>query len=115
MPFEHLVLELFGVLFVGLLLGALDQRQDIAHAEDALGEPVRIERLERVGLFAGADELDRHAGDGADRKRRAAAGVAIHLGQDQAGDAEPLVEGLAATGPLPDRSSRRRPAEFRSA
>ena len=53
-----------------------------------------IERLERVDLLAGADELDRHAGHGADRERRAAAGIAIHLGQDQAGDAEPVVERL---------------------
>ena len=39
----------------------------------------------RVGLLAGAQELDREAGDGGDRERRAAAGVAVDLGQDQAG------------------------------
>ena len=34
-----------------------------------------------------ADELQRLAGDVPDRERRAAAGVAVHLGQDDAGDA----------------------------
>ena len=38
------------------------------------------------------DELQRLPGDGADGKRRAAARIAIHLGQDDAGDAELLVE-----------------------
>ena len=32
------------------------------------------------------EELDRDAGDGRDRERRAAAGIAVDLGQDQAGD-----------------------------
>ena len=68
------------------LLGALDEREDVAHAEDPAGEAVGVEDLEGVGLLAGAHELDRDAGDGRDRERRAAAGVAVDLGQDQAGD-----------------------------
>ena len=51
-----------------------------------------MERLQRVELLAHADELQRLPGDVADRKRRAAAGIAVHLGQDHAGDAEALVE-----------------------
>ena len=57
---------------------------DVAHAQDPAGEPVRVEHLEGVGLLAGAQELDRDAGHGADRERRAAAGVAVDLGQDEA-------------------------------
>ena len=68
------------------LLGPLDERQDVAHAEDPAGQAVGVEDLERVGLLAGAQELDRDAGDGRDRERRAAAGVAVDLGEDQAGD-----------------------------
>ena len=45
-----------------------------------------MEDLQRVGLLAGAEELDRDAGDGGDGQRRAAAGIAVDLGQDQAGD-----------------------------
>ena len=70
---------------VDVLLGPLDERQDVAHAEDPAGEAVGVEDLERVGLLAGAQELDRDAGDRADRERRAAAGVAVDLGEDQAG------------------------------
>jgi hypothetical protein len=40
-----------------------------------------------------ADELDRLAGDGAHRQGRTAAGIAVHAGQDDAGDAEALVKG----------------------
>ena len=73
-------------------LGLLDEREDVAHAQNAVGRAVRMERFERVEFLAHADELQRLAGDVADRKRRAAARVAIHLGQDHAGDAQPLVE-----------------------
>ena len=66
---------------------------DVAHAEDAVGDAARMEFLQRVHLFADTDQLDRLAGDGAHRKRRTAAAVAIHAGQHQAGDADPLVEG----------------------
>ena len=57
-----------------------------------MADAVGMERLERIGLLADADELQRLAGDVADRKRRAAARIAIHLGEDDAGDAEALVE-----------------------
>ena len=53
-----------------------------------------MELLERVDLLADADELDRRAGHRAHGERRAAAGVAVHPGQHDAGDAERLVEGL---------------------
>ena len=49
------------------------------------GQPVGVEDLERIGLLAGAEELDREPGDGRDAERGAAAGVAIDLGQDEAG------------------------------
>ena len=52
--------------------------------DDAVG----VEGLERVGLFAGAEELDGRAGDVADGECRAAARVAVHLGEHDAGDAE---------------------------
>ena len=49
------------LLLVEGLLGALHERQDVAHAEDPAGQPVGVEHLERVGLLAGAQELDRDA------------------------------------------------------
>ena len=55
---------------------------------------IRVEHLQGIHLFAHAEKLDRHPGDLADRDRRAAARIAVHLGQDQAGDRHPLVEAL---------------------
>jgi hypothetical protein len=52
-----------------------------------------VEVLQRVELLAGADQLDRLAGDRAHRQRRAAAAVAVDAGQHDAGDADALVEG----------------------
>src|SRR5215213_1084372 len=80
---EHPVLMALGFLFVSMLLGAFDQRNDVAHPENAAGEPLRVERLKCVDLFSGADKFDRNAGDCADRKRCAATGVAVHLCQDK--------------------------------
>jgi hypothetical protein len=47
-----------------------------------------VEFLQRVHLFAGADQLDRLAGDGAHGQRRAATAIAVHAGQHEAGDAD---------------------------
>ena len=51
-----------------------------------------MEIFQRVGLFAGADQLDRLAGDRAHRQRRAAAAVAVDARQHDAGEADALVE-----------------------
>ena len=53
-----------------------------------------MEDLDVLQLLAGADELDRLTGDGLDGQGRAAAGVAVELGEDDAVDVEGLVEGL---------------------
>src|SRR5665213_3381714 len=86
--------KVFGLLLGVDRLGLLDQGEDVTHPEDARGETVRVELLERGDLLADADELDRSAGHAVDRERRTAARVAVHLGQDHARDPEPLVERL---------------------
>ena len=73
--------------------GLLDQRDDVAHAEDAVGDARGMEVLQRVHLLAGAHQLDRLAGDRAHRQRGAAAAVAVDAGQHDAGEADALVEG----------------------
>ena len=55
----------------------LDQRDDVAHAQDAAGVALGIEHLQAVDLLADAGELDRRAGDLAHRQRRAAARIAV--------------------------------------
>ena len=50
-------------VLVEFLLGLFDEREEVALAEDAAGHAVGVELFERVEVFAGADELDRDAGD----------------------------------------------------
>ena len=58
------------------------------------GDAVGMEGFQRIELLADADQLDRPAGDGAHRQRRAAARIAVDAGQHDAGDGQPLVERL---------------------
>ena len=91
---EGLLGELLGFAAVEVVFGALEEGGDVADAHDAGDDAVGVEGLEGVGLFAGAEELDGRAGDVADGEGSAAAGVAVHLGEDGAGDGEEIVEGL---------------------
>src|SRR5580765_3524778 len=83
---ERLVADLLGeglrLSLVDAGLGLFDQGEHVAHAEDALGEPVGVERLERIRLFSHADERDRAPRDLSHRERGAAAGIAVHLRED---------------------------------
>ncbi len=90
----HLAGELLGLFLVEGLGRLLDQRHDIAHVEDAVGDTLGMEGFQRIELFADAEELDRRAGDRAHRKRRAAARIAIGARQDDAGQLDALVEGF---------------------
>lgn len=91
---EGLFGEGLGLAAVEFFFGALEQGGDVAHAHDAGDDAVGVEGLEGVGFFAGAEELDGLAGDVADGEGCAAAGVAVHLGEDGSGDLEAVVEGL---------------------
>ncbi len=53
-----------------------------------------MEGLERVRLFADADEQDRLARDLPHGERRAAARIAVRLGKDHAGQVERCIEAL---------------------
>ena len=70
------------------------RREHVAHAEDAAGHPVGVEDVEVLELLAGGREQDRHAGDLAHRQRGTTAGVAVELGQHDAGEADALAERL---------------------
>ena len=89
---EDLGGKFVGLFLVDLRLGFFDEREDVAHAENARDDAVGVEGLERVVFFADADELDGLAGHLADGDRRAAAGVAVHFGKDDAGERELLME-----------------------
>ena len=76
-------------------LGLLDEREHVAHAEDAARHAVGVERLELVELLAGTREQDRLADDFLHRQRGTTARVAVDLGEDHAVEADRLVERVA--------------------
>ena len=98
--FLELLLHLGHVGQLDLLLGLLNQGQDVAHAEDPAGHPFGVEGLQRLHLFPGTDEFDRCPADLADREGRAAAGVTVELGEHRTGDAHLIVEGAGEFGGL---------------
>ncbi|MNH15569.1 hypothetical protein D3C79_751830 [compost metagenome] len=57
-----------------------------------------MERLQRFGFLAHAEELDRFAGNVTDGQRSTAARVTIDLGQHHAGQRQRLVKGLGGVG-----------------
>ncbi len=83
-----------GLLLVELLLRLLDQCDHIAHAEDALGHPVRVEWLQGIRLLPGSHKLDGFPGFFTNAQRGTATGVAIHLGENHAVKRDAVVEGL---------------------
>src|SRR5580765_4124972 len=90
--FAELAFELERGFLVNGLLGAFDERHDVAHTENARDDALGIETFEGVVFFAKADELYGGAGNFGDGKRRAAASVAVKFGENDAGEAEALVE-----------------------
>src|SRR5688500_8617524 len=88
----HLLGDALRLLEVDLGVRLLDQREDVAHAEDARRHALGMERLQAVELLRDAGELDRLAGDVAHGERRAAARIAVELGEDHAGERQALVE-----------------------
>ena len=90
--------QLGGLVLVDLLLHLLDQRQHVAHVEDAAGDTVRMEHVQAFRLFADTDELDRLAGDVAHAQCGAATGITVGLGQHHAGQRQRVAEGLGGVG-----------------
>ena len=88
----ELVLQRHGLAHLHGLLGLLDQAHHVAHAQDARGDPLGVERLQAVQLLARPDEADGLPRDALDRQRRAAAGVGIELAEDDPRQGHPRVE-----------------------
>src|SRR5262245_34835961 len=63
-----LLLELLGLVRVERLFGLLDERHHVAHSEDPGDHPLGMEGLERIGLLARPDELQRQSRHFGDRK-----------------------------------------------
>ena len=92
--FVQLFGHAFGHFLIDAFLHVFNQGKHVAHAENAARDAVGVEGFEAADFFAGADEFNRFAGNVAHGKRRAAACVAVHFGEDNAGERQGFVEGL---------------------
>ena len=90
----HLLGERFGVFLLDAGCRLFDKADDVAHPENAARDALGIEGLDRVQFLARARELDRLAGDEAHGERRAAACIAVHPGEDDAGQRHFVGEAL---------------------
>ena len=88
-----LLLQLRRLLLVKALLRLLDKREHIAHAQNAGGHAFGVEKLDHVQLLARAHKLDGLPCGRPDGEGRAAPGVAVQLGQQNAVDPQRLVKG----------------------
>ena len=93
-PFAHLRGELGLLLLAPRALGLFDEREDVAHVQDAGGHAVGVELFEVRQLLAGGGEEDGDARHSPHGQRRAAAGVAVEFGDHHAGEADALLEGV---------------------
>ena len=62
------------------------------HAENAIGNALRVEFVEIIDLFTRTNELDRLAGNSAHGERRTTTAITINTRQNNAGDADTLIE-----------------------
>ena len=92
--FPDLLLELPGLLLIKGSLCLFDQGKNIAHPQNPRGHPVRMKDLQGIEFFSHPDELDGLLRHRPDRKGGPSSCVPIHLGQDDAVDAQSLVEVL---------------------
>ena len=78
----------FGLFGLEGFLRLFNKGDDIAHAQNAARDPAGFKGFQHVQLFAQAHKADRLAGNRPHRQRRTAAAVAVHPGQDHAGDTD---------------------------
>src|SRR5208337_419974 len=84
--------HLLRLLLVDLRFSALDQRENVAHAQNARHDAIGMERFQRIVFLTDANKLDGLSRNLANGKRRTASGIAGHLSEDYAGERKFLVE-----------------------
>src|SRR5690606_34173346 len=73
----------------------LDQRNDVAHAENTLSHTLGVKGLQSVELLGHPNELEWLAGHLPDRKRCTPARVTVQLGQDDTREGQSVVKRLS--------------------
>ena len=88
----YFLLETFSLLLVKLLLGTLNERDDVAHAENTVGHTFWMEDIDGLHLFSCAYELDRFVDNSPDRQSCATTCIAIKFCQDNTVNLKSLIE-----------------------
>ena len=88
----HPLGDLLGLFVVDILRGLFDERNHVAHAENAARDTVRVEIFQPIQLFAGAEQLDRLACDSPHRKCGTATAIAVNAREHNASDANLLIK-----------------------
>ncbi len=94
LAFAHLLRHALGFFLVVILRRLFNERDNVALAENAARDALGVKSFDPVEFFADTEKLDRQAGHCAHGKRRAAAPVAIHPGEHQAGQRQAFMEAL---------------------
>ena len=76
---RHLFLQLFSFFAVDRFLRLFDERNDIAHTEDAACDAVGVKDFEVFGFFARTDKQNGFTGHRFKRKRRTASRIGIEF------------------------------------
>ena len=73
-------------------MGSFYQRDDIAHAQNAVGHTSRVEVVYGFEFFACSYKFNRFVDYGADRECRTATGVAVQFGENYSVEIETIVK-----------------------
>ena len=94
----HFPRQSLGLTLVDFALGLFNQRHHVAHAENARGDALGVEGLQRSGLLANTHKFNRLASDGAHRQRRTTTGVRVDLGENDAAERQHIIKCLRRIG-----------------
>ena len=78
-----------------LLPGDLDEAREVSHSEQTGDEPVGVEGLQVADVLSDSEEHDPRVGGGDGGESASSLSGTVHLGEDDAGDVDRLVEGVS--------------------
>ena len=81
LTFAHPLGGTHGFFLIDILNGFFNERNNIAHAQNTVGDTRGMKLFERIHFFAGTDKLDRLAGDSPHGERGTTAPIAINAGE----------------------------------
>ena len=90
LAFAHPLRGAHGFFLIDILNGFFNERNNITHAENAIGNTRGMKLFERIYFFAGTDKLDRLSCNRAHGECRTTTAIAINACEHNAGNANAL-------------------------